>query len=163
MYSVFLLVILKSSMRWWEKVIKNIFIKTQHELKHWIHITLETNSPHSLIRDINQNVTQPCVKVGYLTFHRVVKEQHLEFRLPKLIGFVSFGYLYFLKLFHAMYWVNLYFSVVRLIILLHATDPVSINNLNYVYFTELLHTFIHVRNVCIPSKKHTHNIKDNVV
>ncbi len=34
---------------------------TTDEPKHWTHITLETNSPHSLLRDVNQNVTPPCV------------------------------------------------------------------------------------------------------
>lgn len=57
-YSVFLLVNIKKQRGEMRKGDRK---HTTDELKHWKDITLETNSPHSLLRDVNQNVTPPCV------------------------------------------------------------------------------------------------------
>lgn len=57
-----------------------------------MRITLETNFPHILLVDVNQNNKPPCA--GWVTF-TVFKEQYLNFNLPVHMGSVNFWPLLF--------------------------------------------------------------------
>lgn len=57
-----------------------------------MHITLETNSPHIFLVDVNQNSKPPCAGWVIVT---VFKEQYRHFNLPVHMGSVNFWPLLF--------------------------------------------------------------------